>query len=243
MTQPSQNLCRRLDPRPVRHDRAFDHQHRQLQDPGGLQLRRGTASAGVFRDDHLDAMDFQKRQIGINGKRTARHRDLDVGQGQGVRRINEPQKVLVFGLCRKIRKALPADGEENPTRVIGQGRHRRRDIRDMGPLILVRCNPGQPLKCQQGNASLGAGSHRIRAHLCGERMCGVDDMGDSLAMQILDKTRNSAKTTDPCRQGLRQRCLGSSGIRIDAVNPGRHHGAGEQACITGSAQNEDAAHG
>jgi hypothetical protein len=80
----------------------------------------------------------------------------------------------------------------------------------MLPLIAGLRLPGWPLHGQQGQIQLGAGRDGIGTHLCGERVGGVDDMGDVMRTQVIDQ---------PCTPPKPPTRTGKAGVRRVWVAP------------------------
>ncbi len=241
--KPMQNRIGCCNAWPFGHRRTLDQDDRHTQNAGRIQLRACTRTAGIFGDDMADAMGFQQSKVAVKRKGAARNNRESLGQRQAFWRIHKTQKVMMLGLYGEIFNVLPANGEEDVGRVIGQGGHGCGTVLNHVPLIAGHRLPRLALQRQQRQASNGGRINRMRAHLGGERVGGVDDMGDGLRTQKVGKAGHAAKAADPHRQGLRQRYLGSSGVRENARNTlickGNRQGRG----FGRTAKQKDSGHG
>lgn len=241
MTKPGQDLLNRFDPGPLGHRGTVDHQNRQAQLAGSIQLGPRPLSAGILADDKIDPVITQQRKILCQPKGAAGDHGLGIGQGQGrARRIDQAQKVMMFWPCGKILKVLSANCQEDPAGRRGQGLQGGRLIRHMAPAIVRPGLPGRALQRDQRQVQPLAGSHGMAAHLRGEGMGRIDEMRDRFVLQVPDKACDSAKSTDTRRQGLGQGRLGPAGVGKHARNGGIGQRTGQQACFGRAPQNEDA---
>lgn len=244
MREPAQNLIHRLNAGPFGHGGAVDHDYRQVQLARSVKLGARASTAGVFCDDMGHLVGAHQVKITFQREGAARHKHAALGQGQGVdRRIDKAQNVMMLGTCSKVLKVLATDREKDPGRIARQAGDGGGYVGHRGPAILGRGAPGFALQCQQGQAGQTCGLHRVAAHLGGEGMGRVDDMGDRLGLQPGHEAADAAETTDAGGQGLGLGRLGSTGVREDGRNPlirqGFRHGRG----FGGAAKQKDAGHG
>ncbi len=91
-----------------------DHQHRQAQRPGGVELRLGAGPAGVARHDDVDAMRKQERAVAVGVEGPAREHHMAARQRRRrIGGINEPQQIPVRSLRRERLQPLPAQGQKD----------------------------------------------------------------------------------------------------------------------------------
>ena len=81
------------------------------------------------------------------------------------------------------------------------------------------------------------------AHLGGEGVGGVDDVGDGLGAQVGDQSCNATEAAYALRQGLLHRVFGSTSVRENACNTMIYQSFGEQRGFGGAAKEKDAGHG
>ena len=133
----------------------------------------------------------------------ARLHDSVVGKGQhAVRRINQPQQVEMLRMGGKVVQMHPTNRQHDPCSGTLQRAHGTRDVRHMGPAVAALRLPRRARQRDQRHARLGAGRHGIAAHLCGERMGGVDDMRDAMRAHICDQPCNTTKSPHTLGQRL-----------------------------------------
>ena len=107
-----------------------------------------------------------------------------------------------------------------------------------GFLIAVNC---APFCAGQGNQrSLGdaTGVDRVQAHLHGERMGRVDDMGDAGFLNVTRQSPRPAKPTNAGWQRHRFRRVGAPGIGIQRGDPRLGHHLCESAGTTGATKDQ-----
>lgn len=242
MTQPAQDGIGSLKDQPLWQGRPIDQDYRQRQFPRSIEFRARAFAARILGDDMADAMVAQQGQVARKIKGAARDDCLCIRQGQRPGRIDKAQKVVVLRPCAKLGQVQLADGQKHAGRGVGQCGNRACDIGHMGPAIGRPGHPGRTLQRGQRDASLCAGGSGVPAHLGSEGMCRIDDMGYALAAQKPHQPLNSAKSADPCWQGLRHRGVGPTGIREHRIHPSIGQNPGKPACLGRAAQKKDARH-
>ncbi len=242
--QPGHDLVRVASDGARRDGRAVDQDDRQGKRAGGGQFGLGARATGVLGDDDVDAVVGQQGKVTFGGEGAARDDGMGIGQGQRLgRRVDEAQKVMVlWGLGEKA-KVLASDGEEDAARGRTKGSDGGFKVGDMGPVVLRSGNPRRAFEGDQGRSGFRTCSDGIRAHLRGERVGRVDDMGDGFGIEIGFQALDAAKAADADGQGLGDRGFGAAGVGIDSVHlrPGQR--AGHLRGFGCSAQDEDARHG
>ncbi len=224
--------------------RAVDHDDRQAKDPCRVDLGARTLATGILGDDMGNGMVAHQRQIVVQREGPTGNDGMGIGQRQGLgRRIDQPQKIMVLGLVREIGEVHPADGEEDAGRRIGQGAGGGGDVGDVRPGIARPGLPGIAFQRHKRRSRHRRGQDGIRAHLRGEGMGRVDQMGDGLIAQVTRQPLRPAEAADAGGQGLRARRLGSARVGQGGVNACLCQGAGKAGGIGGAAQKKDACHG
>lgn len=241
--KPSQNLCHAVDPWPVGHTGALDQDDGQRQGAGGIQLGACAAAAGVFGDDMGDAVGLQQVKIALQRKGATGDQGCGVAQGQGGGMIDQPQKVMMLGLCGEVFQVLPPDGQEHPGWVIGQGRDSAGHVGRVLPLVALCGLPRGAFKGDKRGLGLGRGLHRVVAHLGSEGVGGVDQVGHGVLAQVVHQPRHPAKAAGALRQGLTDGRLGAACVRENRVNSLISQGFRQIRCLGCAAKQKDAGHG
>ena len=230
---------------PARQQRGtVDQNDGNLQNSRRFQLGLDAAATGILGDDVRDPVGLQQGQIAGQVKGAAGDHRVNIGQReQPFGRIDQPHKVMMLGPDRKGRQVLLADGQENPGGCLGQSRQRACDIGHQPPVIARPGNPRRAFKGAKRYAGGSAGRNRVAADPAGERVGGIDNMGNARVGHIVDQALNPAKTTDPGWHRLRNRGIGATGIGIDRADTRRRKGMGKARRFGGAAQKKDVAHG
>lgn len=242
--KPCQRHFDRCDHRAVGQGGPVDQNDRQPPLSGGDQLGFGPRAPGILGHDNVDAVLGQQRKIICDQKRSARDKCRGVWQGQGFGRgIDKPQQVMVLRLIGEIRDMLPPYGQKHPLRRASQQRSRRRNIRDVAPVIARTSLPGGTLQRGQRRACGRTGGKDIAADLGGKGMGGVDHTANSAVLKILCQPFGPAKPPRSHRNGLGARTFDPARIGQDRGQPGLGHCGGKLAGLGGSAKNKGGAHG
>ena len=227
-----------------------DHQHRQAQRPGGVQLGPRTAAARVFANNKLGFMLLHQGGIAGDVKRPTGNDHLTSGQRRragvtGIARvINQTQQVMMLGLGGKPGKMHPAQRQKHPFwRGIQRG-DGGVNIGHPAPLIAVDRLPFRSAKRRQWQAKVTAGLRGISAHLCGKGVRRVDHMGDIGLAQIVGQSGDTAKAAHPHRHRLGTGAADPARVRKDCRNALRRHGAGKGAGLGRTAEDQqESGHG
>ena len=241
--KPSQNLRYGVNLWPVRHIGAVDQDHGQAQVTRRIQLCTRTRTARVLGDDMGDVVGLQQIKIALQRKGAARNQRGGMGQGQSGGLVNKPQNVMMLRLYGEIFQRLATYGQENPCRIIGQGRNSARHIGHALPDVALHRLPRRAFKGQQRSLGDGCGLNGVAAHLRREGVGRVDQVGDGLLAQIAHQTRHPAKAANALGQGLAQRGLGASGVRENRVNALIGQGFRQFRSLCRAAKQKDAGHG
>lgn len=221
--------------------RAINHDDGQAKGAGGGDLGHGTLAPGVFRDDDFSAMVMH--QGGVIGHRKGAACDDEGGvrQGQCISWwIDEAQEIMVLGGGRKGRKVLPPDGQKHAARGWAKGCGGAAKIGHMLPAVFGRGLPWRAFEGEQGGAC-GLGSEGgIRAHLGGEGVGGVNDVGDGFGGDVGLQPCDAAKAAGARGQGLGVGCVSAAGVGIDRIGVIIMQSAGKQASLGDAAKQKDA---
>ena len=241
--KPGQNLRHAIDPWPVGHKGAVDQDDGQGQGAGSVQLGARSGAASVFGDDMGDAVGLQQVKVALQCKRAARDKGCGLRQGQGCGVIDQPQKVMMLRFYGEIFQVLSPDCQEHAGGIIGQCRDRTRHVGHKMPKVALRCLPRGAFKGDKRGFGQGCGLHRVAAHLGGEGMGCVDEMGDGVLVQVIHQPRHPAKAADPLQQGLAQGPFGATGVGKNRVNPLICQGFRQIRRLGCATKQKDAGHG
>ena len=241
--KPRQNLRHAIDPWPVGHKGAVDQDDGQGQGAGSVQLGARSGAASVFGDDMGDAVGLQQVKVALQCKRAARDKGRGLRQGQGGGMIDQPQKVMMLGLCGEIFQVLPPNGQKHPRGGVGQGRNSTRHVGHVVPKVALHGLPRGAFKGYKRGFGQGCGPHRVAAHLGGEGMGRVDKVGDGVLVQVIHQPRHPAKAANPLQQGLAQGPFGATGVGKNRVNPLICQGFRQIRRLGCATKQKDAGHG
>ena len=188
------------------------------------------------------ALDDQVK-IALQRERTACNQGRDMGQGQSGWLIHQPQKIMMLGPCGEIFQRLATDSQENPCRIIGQGRDSARHIGNVLPKVAFGLLPRRAFKGQQRGLGYGGRFDRVAAHLGREGVGCVDQVGDAFSAQIAHQSLYPAKAANALGQGLTQGCFGASGIGENCINSLICQGFRQIRGLGRAAKQKDAGHG
>lgn len=243
MTQERQNLVDAVRDPAWRQARPVYKDHRNAKVTRCVKLGARAGATRVLGNDQVDAMVLQKHAVTRLVKRAARDNGRSIGQGKrAFGRIDKAKQVVMLRLRGKVPQVLLADGQEDANGYVRQGHYGGRDIRHMGPAIPSAGNPWRAFVSTIGDARTSAGGNRVAAHLRGEGVGRIDDMGYAFILEIAAKPLGPAKAADPCRQRLGDRRIGAAGVGKNRVDPQRRKAAGKLAGFGRSAQKKDARH-
>ncbi len=221
-----------------------DQYDRNPEDSSRFQLCLGPGATGVLGDHMGDAMLPQKGKIAFCSEGATRDDGTGIRQRQDIlRRIDQPQKIVMMGLRGEGLKVLFADRQKDTRRTHGQGIDGGINVRDMVPVITWARAPARPFEAAKRRAGLQGGGNGVAAHPRRKGMGGIDDVGDPLAAEIFDQPFDPAKAADARRQRLRNRAFRSAGIGEYRVNPCAGQRPRQLRGFGGAAQKKDASHG
>jgi len=181
-----------------------DHQYRQRQRARGDKLRLRPTAPCILRDDQINTVGAHQRFIRSGIERAAIQNDMMIGQGRWhLWRVHKAQNIVMLGLRRETRQMHPAQGQQNTPRGASKRCDRRRNIGHTVPVIAGDRGPRGARQGQKRHTGDLRRLHGMCTHLRGERMGGVNQMGDAMGAQIGGQPLHPAKTTHPHRNGLR----------------------------------------
>lgn len=203
--------------------RAVDHDHRQVQRARGGDFGIGASAARVLGHHEVDRVVAHQGHVARDIKRPARHDDPCVRQGQRcLRSFDKTQGIAMPGSDRECRQVHSSDSQKDIGALAVQCGHGTCHVWHMEPAVPGFGAPCRPRQRDEWHAGGGAGDNGMATHLRGKGMCGIHNVGDALAAQIADQTRDTSKPADAQRQRLVARpCHAAS----------QGHGAGHARCI------------
>ena len=222
---------------------AIYQNHRYPQGSCRFQLGLSSCTARILGDNQGNAVVFKQGQILGFIERAARDDRFCLRQGQGFdRRVNKAQQIVVLRFGGERQQVLFADGQKHPLRRLRQGRDRFVNVGNQLPVVIWARPPRRAFQRTKADASRSAGRNRIAAHLGGEGVSRVNNMGDVFAAQIGREPLRPAKPANPGGQRLGNRMARAPGIGKHRLNPGRRQRTGKVGCFGGAAQQQDTAH-
>ena len=241
--KPRQNLRHAIDLWPVGHKGAVDQDDGQGQGPCSVKLGQRSGAASVFGNDMGDAVGLQQVKVALQCKRAARDKGRGLRQGQGGGMIDQPQKVMMLWLCGEIFQVLPPDGQKHPCGGVGQGRDSTGHVGHKMPKVALRRLPRGAFKGYKRGFGQGCGLHRVAAHLGGEGVGCVDEVGNGILAQVIHQPHHPAKAADALRQGLTEGRLGAACVRENRIKRLIGQGFRQIRRLGCAAKQKDAGHG
>lgn len=238
-----QNPLNAVNAGPFGHKGAINHNHWQTQLACRVNLSPRAHTTRILGDDVGNAVRLQQVKIALQRKRAARNQGRDMGQGQSGWLIHQSQKIMMLGPCGEIFQRLAADSQENPCRIVGQGRNSARHIWHALPVVTLGRLPRRSFKGQQRGLSYGGGFDRVAAYLGREGVGRVDQVGDTFSAQIAHQSLHPAKAANALGQGLAQGCFGASGVGKYRINALIYQGFRQIRRLGRAAKQKDAGHG
>ena len=240
MSDPVQNLLDSADFVSLRRIGPIDHEYRQAEFPGGIDLGAGAFAAGISGHQEVNPTGFEKVAFCGFGKWPAINDHFVTWQRGGLfRGVDESQEVVMLRRGSEDGDFRSPYGKENPP-----GRAAKRPggsghVRHSGPAIAGTGRPRRPGKRDQGHACGCTRCDRVPAYLRGERVGGVDQVRDGMVLEIRGQARFAAKSGGAGRQGLCDWIRHASGVGERGTQP---HG-GDVRCkgarLGGAAQDQE----
>lgn len=185
-----------------------DHDHRNAKRAGRFNLRIGGRTAGVFRDDHLDAVALQ--HVDLIGKRKGSTR-RDVPRIRNFKRrfyrIDAADQIAVLRrgfkgqelLSAKRQKSVCADGTKCGDRFL--------DASNVQPMLALPGNPSRARQSDHGHACYISSPYGIGGNARRIRVRRIDQQIEPFLGNIARKALCAAKAADAHRDGLLDRVL------------------------------------
>lgn len=219
------------------------HDHRNAKRAGSFDFRKGRLTAGVFRDDHLDAVALQHvyligKRKGSTRRDVARIRNLK----RRVYRIDAADQIAVLRRGFKGQELLSAKRQKSVCAGGTQDGDRFLDASHVQPTVALPRHPSRARQSDKSDAchvsspySIGGNARRIRVRSIHQQ---IETFLGNIARQAL----SAAEAADAHRDGLLDRVL-------RAARHGQQNSvagfigklSGQNAGIRRAAENEDGA--
>ena len=203
MSNPVQNLFNGADFASLRRVGPIDHEYRQAEFPGGIDLGAGAVAAGISGYQKIDPVRFQKVALSRFCKWPSINDDIMMWQrGALLWDVDESQEIVMLRRDLEDRDFRSPNGKENAL-----GRSAKRSggldrVRHSSPAISGTGRPRRSCKRDQGHASGCTGRDRVPAHLRGERVGGVDQVRNGMVLEIVHQASRAAKSAGSSGQWL-----------------------------------------
>ena len=186
-----------------------------------LDLGVSRAAAAVLGHQRLDPLVAHKGGFVGERKRSALKDQLAIRQGVDLRGpVDRPNNVPMLRGSREGGELQPALGEKDCSCGIPENLDGLLDCRDLDPAIAGLACPGWASEGEKRCVRCSTSCERVRGHLRGERMGGVDDRGNALTDEKRRQTFDAAETSE----ALRNRRLSGIGGRPRERQHGRNTG-------------------
>lgn len=243
MTEPLNDLGHAFHFTPFGQLRPLDHDDRKAELTRSVDLGARAGASRVACDQPFDAALAHQRTFTFDRKWPARYDNVSHGKRQlALGWIDESQRIGMLRSGAERADMLAPDREKDARAFIGKRRGGGTDIGNLDPVIPGDARPRRPFKGDQRSSRRLASSDRVTAHLGRKRMRGVDEMGDTLVVDILGEASHATEAADPRRQRLTGRITCAAAIGVDGVEPDVRERICKQAGVTRSTQDEGAYH-
>lgn len=203
MSNPVQNLFDGADLVSSRRIGSIDHEYRQAEPPGGIDLGAGAFAAGIPGNEKVDPVLFHKVTFGRLRKWPSINDDVVMRQrGAFLRGIDESQEIAMLRCSLEDRDFRSPNGKEDPSGRTAQRPGGSGHVGNSGPTITGAGRPGRSCKRDQGHAGSCAGRDRVPAYLRCVRVGGVDEMRNGMVLEIVGQARCAAESPGSSRQWL-----------------------------------------
>lgn len=191
---------RRHRPRARRQRGALDHDHGDVQVPGGLEFRGGHRAAAVLGDQEADAVVPHQPRFALERVGAAARDQGHARRHRAVGRVDRADEEAVRAVGGEHGQVAAARGEEHALAPpVADSRGRLRDVGDRAPGRV-----GVPLRAAQHQArdpGQFRGPGGVGGDAAGERVRGVDEVRDALLADERREALGAAESADANRPG------------------------------------------
>lgn len=221
---------------------AADHEDIDTERTSRVDLGVGGAAAAVLGDDGVDAMLFEKRQFGLEGKRTAiENANGMVEHQRRHHRIDAADQIEMLRRRLGGMRLLPAGCQEDAARRLAERGNGLGNRRNMRPAITGLFAPERAAQRDGRNAGQSGGLGGIGGNSRRIGMRCIDEQAELAVAQEAGEPFGAAETANPDRNRLFRRFFGSSGERQqDVENGALPQSLSQQARLACAAQYQNA---
>jgi hypothetical protein len=229
----------------IRHGWPLKHEYRDAEGSRGGNLAVRGNSTAVLRDNRIDGEGFEQLPIAGLGERAACEDVVCMWHiERRVHRIDAADEVVMLWGAAEWNQLLPADREEDASRLAPQRTNGALRVRNSDPEITLQCGPGRSAQSQDRRGGLRSCRGCVGGNDLRIWMRSIDQKVDALSAQIFSESLGAAETTDPHRNGLSGRRCSSAGKRYGRSELARRQRYSKLASLRGSPKNQDIrAHG
>ncbi len=197
---------------------AFDHENRQAERAGCLDLGYRGRSAGVLGENSPNAMLAEQADIAFGSEGAARLQDDGIRQARRrFRHVDQTDNVSMLRGGKQLGKSKPAHAAKYGAGLLSYCGDGGSNIRDLDPVVFWLFFPSGPLDRKKCNICCGSRLDSIAAHLAGKRVGRVNEDADVLFAQIVHESRNAAKPANSHRYRLRKGRSSPASKRQDGI--------------------------
>lgn len=238
--QPRHNRIWRRAFRALRQGWTVDHQDRQAKRAGGVDFGFGPSPTCVFADDAINRVGLEQRDVVSGFERPTRHSHGVLRQARRFAgRINQAQDVVMLRLGSKSLQMHATKGQHDAFGGCIQRGNGGVDVRHVVPVIPRFSLPRRTCQGGQWRSRFGAGVKRVPAHLCGKRVCGINDMADVMVADVTRKTLCPAKPTVAHGHGLLARVGDAACVAERGTDALISYGLRKRAGLCRAAKNKE----
>lgn len=244
MNEPAKHVLDGADFGPRGQDGTLDHEHGQSQYARRDQLGHCPRAPGIFGYDEVDRLLPHQRQIACDAKRSAVDHDVMIGQSdRPIGLIDETQQIAMLRLRGECIDMHAAERKHHAPTRSSQRSDGRVDIADALPCVAVLRRPGRPCDSKMRDTGLRRRRKRMAAHLRGEGMRGIDQMGYSVSTKIAHEAIDATKPADPHGHRLQLRVRDAAGIAEHGRDTASRKSGRECTGFGRAAKDQDGRHG
>ena len=240
MSNPVQNLFNGADFVSLRRVGPVDHEYRQAEPSGGIDLGASAFASGIPGNEEIDPVLFQKVTLSRFCKWPSINDDVMVWQCWALLRgVDKSQEIVMMRFGLEDRDFRSPNGKEDPSGGTAKRPGGLRHVRHSGPAVTWTGRPRRSCKRDQGHACGRASRDRVPTYLCGERVRGVDQMSNGVVLEIVDQARRATKSPGSSRQWLCDGVHHATSVGERGAQP--HRGDVRRKCarLGGAAQDQE----